>query len=187
MPLYTNTTRGTVRYGSPTWETKILENDYVVNDHALTETTGLIDALSIPLGEYERVIGTVKLFYSSTDANEFRVSFNNVDSDNEYIATIIRFSVFGILKATSDEAVLLEANADTSASGTTVVSSTNGHGLEARLDAGNSSDPLAATVNFTAIGNAAKSGTLNFQASGLAGNSTNPILLAGSYLNYKKF
>tara|TARA_Y100001973_G_scaffold94442_1_gene146491 strand:- start:52 stop:606 length:555 start_codon:yes stop_codon:yes gene_type:complete len=184
MPLYTNTERGTVRYSPSTWETKILENDLAVGSATLTKTTGLIDALSIPIGQYERVIGTLKLFYSSSDANELRVSFNNVDSDNEYIATIIRFSVFGILKATSDEGILLEASGDTSASGTTVVSSTTGHGLEARLDAGNNSDPLAATINFTAIGNAAKSGTFNFQASGLAGN---PSLLAGSYLTYKKF
>ena len=184
MPLYTNTTKGTVRYGSPTWETKILENDYVVNDYALTQTTGLIDALSIPLGEYERVIGTIKLFYSSSDANEFRVSFNNVDSDNAYIATIIRFSVFGILATTGDTA---DADESADASATSVVSSTNGHGVEVKLNAGNNDDPLAATVNFTAIGNAAKSGTLNFQASGVAGNTTNPILLAGSYLTYKKF
>jgi hypothetical protein len=184
MPLYTNTERGTVRYGSHNWETKILENDLAVGNVALAQTTGLIDALSIPLGAYERVLGTIKLFYSSSDANEFRVSFNNVDSDNQYIATIIRFSVVGILKATTDEAILLESNADTHGIGTTVVSSTNGHGLEARLDSGNDSDPLTATVNFTAIGNAAKSGTLNFQASGLAGN---PSLLAGSYITYKKF
>ena len=181
MPLYTNTTRGTVRYGSPTWETKFLENDLAVGSVALAQTTGLVDALSIPLGEYERVVGEVNLFYSSSDANEMKVSFNNVDSDNAYIATIIRFSVLGIYKAVSDTSDADESN---DAIGSAVVGASDGHGTEIKLNSGSDSDPQFTTIRFTAIGNAAKSGTFNFQASGVAGN---PSLLAGSYITYKKF
>ena len=182
MPLYTNTTKGTVRYSSPTWESKLVENDITLGD-TISTTAGIIDPFNIPIGKYERVIGEINLFYSSDTNNEFQFRFQNVDSDNAYVDTVLKYSVVGVIAELGEGGLAANAALEGGISQDT----TTGQGTEIHLDADSADTPLSATIKFVAIGNEAKQGTLSFQASNIAAVSGAAILLAGSWINYKKF
>jgi hypothetical protein len=182
MPLYTNTSKGTVRYSSPTWETKLVENDITLGD-TITETTGIINPFKIALGKYERVIGEAVLFYSSDNNNEFRFRWQNVDSADAYVDTMLKYSVVATNGEIANSGDALAANLE----GGIGVDTSTGQGTIINIDSGSSASPLAATVKFSAIGNEDKNGTLSFQAANLSDQSGAAVLLAGSWINYKKF
>jgi len=185
MPFHSNTTQKTVVYSSPTWETQVVENNITLGS-TLSTTAGIIDPLKISLGKYERVIGDVSLFYDSSNANELKFRFQNVDSDNAYVDTVLRYWVIGIHNEIANDAGAVQGD-NTLEGGMNVDSgdhANTGQGSIIDLDAAGDQTPRAATIRFTAIGSEGKNGTLSCQVSGIAGT---PTLLAGSYINYKRF
>ena len=183
MPFHSNTSQNTVIYSSPTWETKVLQNNLTLGA-SLTETAGIIDEFKTSIGKYERIIGEVNIFYTSTNANEFSFRFQNVDSDNAYVDTIFNYSVVACIGDVVDSNNAESANLEGGTASDAAPNNNTGRGAIIKLDANSDDSPLAATIKFSAIGNEGKNGTLSFQAGGVAGA---PVLLAGSWINYKRF
>jgi len=184
MPFHSNTTQNTVVYSSPTWETKVVENDITLQGAALSATVGIIDPFKIALGKYQRVIGEVYIYYTSTDADELRLRFQNVDSANAAVDTVLTYSIFAANKVTTDAADLANGNLE----GGTAATTTTGTGSTVNIDSGTGDSPLSAIIKFSAIGTEGKHGTLSFQAGGIStGDTTYPVLKAGSYITYKRF
>ena len=183
MPFHSNTTQNTVIYSSPTWETKVIENDITLGD-TISETAGIIEPFNIALGKYERIIGEVNLFYSSDNNNEFQFRFQNVDSANAYVDTTFKYSFIGFLKEIAEGAAAETTHA---LEGGVAVDTTTGQGTEIHLDAGDNNSPLSATIKFSALGGEGKNGTVSFQASNLSAQTGAAVILAGSWLTYKRF
>ena len=186
MPFHTNTSQNTVIYSSPTWETSVVQNDIELGD-TLTATTGIIDPFKIALGKYERVIGEVNLFYTSDANNELQFRFQNVDSADAYVDTILTYGVVGIIGDIADAGGTVSANLEGGMNQDAGDFNNTGQGSHIHVVAGAADSPLSANIKFSAIGNEGKQGTLSFQASNLSAQTGAAVIKAGSWINYKRF
>ena len=183
MSFNSNTSQNTVVYSSPTWDTKVLANNLELGA-TISTTAGMVEDFDIALGKYERVVGNVSILYNSNNTEEFKFRFQNVDSSNACVDTILNYAVVSSIGDVIDDNVATNANLIGGSADQASPNNNTGQGAIIKLDAGSDDLPCAASIQFVAIGNEGKQGTLSFQAVGYSGT---PDLLAGSYITYKRF
>ena len=181
MPFTNNTTRGTVIYSPPTWEIKILAND---GSSLSSATLATQSDLSIPIGGFERVMGVYTLWYDSDNTNELSYRIANLaqsDGSTAVATTIATQSIASVAEITS--------GATPSAAGleSTGTFSTDGAGETVGVDVGADTSALWLQVHFNAISTASTKGNIVFQAANITGTAAGTHLLAGSYVEYKKW
>lgn len=183
MPLYTNTTLGTVSY-----QPKGIFNEGAIlaNDAADFVHTGLtnISDFDIKLGANERATGNLILWYDSNNDAELKFKFTNEDSAGTALAgSIFAYRVVNQLSPLSD------GNDTPSAANveSVVMYNTDGDGGILTLDTdSNNTDVRFAEIYFNVLNSTSTSSTFKFYGGEIA-DSSDCHLLAGSYNAYKKF
>jgi hypothetical protein len=184
MPLYTNTSKGTVAYTSGTFfdQGKILANN---SSPFASATLATVSDLSIPVAGYERVIGKYKIWYDGDDTTELKIRVANLaQSDGSTaVATTILTDV------TARVAVVTGSNTPSAANQEGVGTySTDGTGEIITIDVGASTAGVLLEVEFNAIITSATKGNIVFQAANIDGQSGAAThLMAGSHVVYKKW
>ena len=136
MPLYTNTTAGTVSYAPGTRSTKLLTADSSrTSNNTLAEESGL----TIKLGKNQRIAFRYNIFYTTTANADFQFLVN-IPADFNYY----RLARIGVKH---DGAEISEAPVTTEGSAFSIeVSGTEGYlGLEGVLENGATNDNLKFT------------------------------------------
>ena len=138
MPLYTNTTKGTVAYTSGTRLTKILPNDVTIqSDATLSEQA----ELTIDLGPNERISFRYNIFWQTTPDGDFKYLVNIPASINFYRNTRTGVDPSG---AEVSEAPILAEGSEVGLARSENPS--NGYlGLEGVLENGSTADSLKFT------------------------------------------
>tara|TARA_R100000458_G_scaffold38267_1_gene35806 strand:- start:222 stop:743 length:522 start_codon:yes stop_codon:yes gene_type:complete len=173
MPFLANTTTGGVVYSSPTWETKILaeqwETDAAGYGPASSQTAATdegttyrtITPLNVDIGKYERMLLKYRIHWTqnTTGRAKFKLDTPTITSIHT-VATGLEPD--GTLISDIDVAAdpVLEQN-------------------------------IAGTAGYleweSIIENAGTAGTINFQFGQYANNAAPVIVLEGSYVEIKKF
>lgn len=211
MPLYSNTSTGTVNYQPEGHQRqlKLLANDFQstvkLNNgtwHSSDFTIGsagfdTVPDFTIPVGPYQTVVGESRLWIDSDSSNEFIQRIITTDpsaTTTTAVATIIEYSVLGLVEVSTAAAIeaALSANAD--------ATNTAAHlkGVSTRMTAGIGSAiyaPQGASHDgesflgyFKVYNNTSTKAELKFQMSILnGGNVANTRLLRGSHLAYSIF
>ena len=177
MPFHTS--GNNVVYSSPTWTQQFVESDIELGDAI---ASGTLAPLSTNIGKYERMCGTLNIFYNNDDANELFIRMRNIDKDGAAVASTIKFAVLAA-KGTI-------GNAGAAATGDSVAGvsvSTNGTGNTVKIDSGSNDSPLFLTAHFSVIFTAGTHGTLEVQASNVTAATGASDILAGSYISYRRF
>ena len=168
-----------VVYSSPTWTQKFVDTDIKLGD---TIADGSIAPWEISLGKYERCVGEVFIWYNSDNANElvFRMGNFQKGSNTTALTGAVACSVIGTDElggtATTDRIV-----------GTIQRHATDGIIGDIIMDSGNDNTPLFVRVYFRFISDSAENGTIKFQARNRTAADNESDILAGSYINYRKF
>jgi len=138
MPLYTNTSTGTVAYTSGTRLTKILPNDVVkTSNTTLSEQT----ELTIDLGPNERISFRYNIYWNTKPTGDFKYLVNIPASINFY--RLVRTGVYPDAAEVSEAAITAEGAAVSLAFGT---DPSNGYlGLEGVLENGSTADSMKFT------------------------------------------
>jgi hypothetical protein len=160
MPLYTNTTAGTVAYTSGTRLTKIVPNDVTIqSDNTLSEQA----ELTIKLGPNERIAYRYNIFWTTTADGDFKYLVDIPASINFY-----RNARTGV-DPTGAEISVAPITTEGSEVGI-AVSGENGYlGLEGVLENGSTAD----SVKFTWAQNSS--------------HASDTTLLRGSSVEYIRF
>jgi len=185
MPLYTNTTLGTVSYQPQGIfnEGTILANDAA--DFVHDAFTNVSD-FDIKLGANERATGNLILWYDSNNTSEFKFKFTNEDSAGTALAgSIFAYSVRQPDQVASDADSSPDNN---NGPGRNQVSyNTDGDGGVITIDiSSGNADIRFAEIYFNVLNSTSTSSTLKFYGGEIA-DSSDCHLLAGSYNAYKKF
>ena len=183
MPLYTNTAKGTVSYGTSTFydTTNLLENDTA---DAASTTLATVSDLSIPLNGHERVTGEYKIWYDSDDTNKFKFRVANLAQSDG--STAVATTIYTRFEAGVEESTSADTPAAVNLEGTGT-SSTDGAGEIITIDIGAATTGTLITMYFNALSTASTKGNLVFQFANAAGSASGTHLLAGSSVCWKKF
>jgi hypothetical protein len=177
MPFHTS--GNNVVYSSPTWTQKFVESNIVLGD---TIASGAIAPFSTNIGKYERICGTINVFYSSDNNNEIQFRIVNKDKDGAAVASSIKLAVFGAVGIIGNTGAATSADVE----GGVNVSNT-GTGNTVKFDSASDDSPLFFTGHFSVIVTAGTHGTLEFQASNVTAATGAADILAGSYISYRRF
>lgn len=174
-----HTSGNNVVYSSPTWTQQFVESDIELGDAI---ASGTIAPLSTNIGKYERMCGTINMFYNSDNNNEIQFRIVNKDKDGAAVASKIKLAVFGAIGTIGNTGAAASADVEGGVS-----YSTSGTGNTIKLDSGSDDSPLFFTGHFSVIVTAGTHGTLEFQASNLTAATGASDILAGSYISYRRF
>ena len=169
MPLYTNTTAGTVSYTSnDIGYQAILENDTA--PHANNNNTIATQSdFTFPVGKHERFIGELGIWYFAHSDKDFKYKINVPTGGT------LRWARFGL---PVDDSTSNDIRQDTTTTGELAVTTSNNSAYAGFLK-----------FNFTVV-NSTTAGDFSFQwAPNTAADDTaeEVYLKSGSYLKYNRF
>jgi hypothetical protein len=211
MPLYTNTSKGTVNYQPEGHQRqlKLLANDFqstvklsngtwTSSDFAIGSADfDTVPDFTIPVGPYQTIVGESRLWIDSDSTNEFIQRIITTDpsaTTTTAVATTIEYSVLGLVEVSN------AASVEAKLSGNADATHTDAHlkGVSSRMAAGIGSAiyaPHGASWDgesffgmFKVYNNTSTKAELKFQMSILnGGNVANTRLVRGSHLAYSIF
>ena len=217
MPLYTNTSTGTVNYQPEGHQRqlKLLANDFVNSTRLSNTSIGSSDLtvgstgfstvpdFTIPIGPYQTIVGETRLWIDSDSTNEFLQRFITTDpsaTTTTAVATTIEYSVLGIVEvatgANAEAKLSGNADATNTAAHLKGLSSrtTNGIGTAIYAPQGASHDGESFLGSFKVYNNTSTKAELKFQITSLTNHNSSPTndpantkLVRGSHLAYSIF
>tara|TARA_R100001594_G_C3880559_1_gene225857 strand:- start:53 stop:553 length:501 start_codon:yes stop_codon:yes gene_type:complete len=166
MPLYTNTTKGTVSYGTGEFDT----SDILDNDIEVLNSTTFVNAFKVPIGPNERVHFRAFLYfdYHADGDLKYKITTPGTTSAYRHILRESEMPIDGAITETTTMAVAttgLSSYAKTGATGT-----------------------YFAWVQYGVLENGATAGELKVEFAQNSASATQATKLkAGSYIEYIKF